>query len=155
MRRSDRQITDLAEIEFILSSASFCHLSMVDDGKPYVVPMNFGYADGVLYLHSAPQGRKIDVLRKNPRVCFSIVHKHELVTGKKACSWSAKYASVVGTGKAEIVSDRDGKEIGLTILMGQYSEEEFDFSKEKLDGMVVIRVEIDTLMGKSSETGKG
>ena len=152
MRRSDRQITCPAELESVLSSASLCHLSVVDDGKPYIVPMNFGYADRALYFHSAPEGRKIDILRKNPEVCFNVISRYDLVPGERACSWSTQYSSVTGTGKAEIITDREEKEKGLAVLMRQYSEEEFDFSEEKLDGAVVIRVEIATVMGKSSDT---
>ncbi len=153
MRRSDRQIIDHAEIESIILSASLCHLSMVDDGRPYVVPLNFGYADGALYFHSAPEGRKIDILKKNPAVCFSVVGKYELVTNERACSWTAEFRSVTGTGKAAILTGRAGKEEGLTVLMGQHSKENFDFSDEDLEGVVVIKVEIESLTGKSSDTG--
>ena len=151
MRRSDKQITDLTEIENLLRTAELCHLSMVDEGKPYGVPLNFGYAIGALYFHSAPEGRKIDILRKNPEVCFSIIARHELVRGERACSWTAKFSSVIGTGRAEIISDRAGKEEGLAILMGQYSKEEYDFSDENLDGIVVVKVEIEAVTGKSSD----
>ena len=150
MRRSDKQIKDLKEIENLIRSAELCHLSMVDDGKPYVVPMNFGYTDGALYFHSAPEGRKIDILRKNPDVCFSIISRNILVKGEKACSWTAKYTSVIGTGKASIVDDRAGKEEGLSNLMKQYSEEDYDFSGENLDGIVIIKVEVEEMTGKSS-----
>lgn len=154
MRRSDRQITNPAEIESFIRDSSLCHLAMIDNGKPYVVPMNFGYANGALYFHSAPEGRKINVLRENPQVCFSIVDKYDLVTGEKACSWNTRYSSVIGTGKATIITDREEKEKGLKSLMAQYSEEEYGFSEERLDGVVVIRVEVISLTGKSSETGK-
>ena len=154
MRRSDKQITDPAELESLLRSSEVCHLSMVDDGMPYLVPMNFGYADGALYFHSAPEGRKIDVLKSNPDVCFSIISRNILVKGEKACSWTASFTSVIGTGTAEVITDKAEKEKGMAILMSQYSDEEFDFTDENLDGVVVIRVEIETLMGKSSETGK-
>lgn len=150
MRRLDKQITDIAEIDHILSSAALCHLAMVDDGEPYIVPMNFGYAEGALYFHSAPEGRKIDVIRKNPGVCFNVIGKYDLVTAKNACSWSARYTSVSGTGKAEIITDRVGIEGGLKILMAQYSEEEYDFEEERLDGVVVIKVEIEKMTGKES-----
>ena len=150
MRRSDKQITDPLEIERTISSASLCHLSMVDDGKPYVVPLNFGYLDRTLYFHSAPEGRKIDVLRKNPDVCFSIVGRYDLVGGEKACSWTEKYSSVIGTGKATIVENRAGKEKGLAILMGQYSDKGYEFSEVDLTGIVVIKVRIEEMTGKSS-----
>jgi nitroimidazol reductase NimA-like FMN-containing flavoprotein (pyridoxamine 5'-phosphate oxidase superfamily) len=150
MRRSDRQTTDIQNIEQILVSGQLCHLALVDDGKPYIVPLNFGYADGALYFHSAPEGRKLDIIRKNPEVCFNVIGRYDLVTGEQACSWSAKYTSVMGTGKAEIVTDREGKEEGLTVLMAQYSEEEYEFFEEKLDGIVVIKVVIEEMIGKGS-----
>jgi nitroimidazol reductase NimA-like FMN-containing flavoprotein (pyridoxamine 5'-phosphate oxidase superfamily) len=123
---------------------------MVDDGKPYVVPLNFGYEDGALYFHSAPGGRKIDILRESPDVCFSVVGKYDLVMGERACSWTAEFSSVTGTGKAAILTDRTEKEKGLTVLMRQYSEENFDFSDEDLDGVVIIRVDIEEMIGKKS-----
>ena len=152
MRRSDRQIVNRSEIDSILSSAHLCHLAMVDDGKPYIVPMNFGYADGALYFHSAPQGRKIDIIRKNPEVCFNVIGRYDLVTGESACSYSARYTSVTGAGKAVVIADREGIEEGLKVLMANHSKEEYDFSDEKLDGVVVIKVKIENLMGKSSDT---
>lgn len=150
MRRCDKQITDIIELEIILCSAELCLLAMVDDGKPYAVPLNFGYANGALYFHSAPEGRKIDILRSNPAVSFTIISRHELVMNERVCSWTAKFTSVIGAGKAEIITDRAGKEKGLAVLMGQYSNEEYDFSDENLDGIVVIKVTIEEMTGKSS-----
>ena len=152
MRRSDRKITNTAEIESLIRTSPLCHLAMIDNGKPYVVPMNFGFFNGALYFHSAPQGRKIDVLRKNPEVCFSIVDKYGLVTGEKACSWTASYRSVSGTGKAVIIIDREEKEKGLKILMARYSDKVYNFTEEDLFGVVVIRVDIEEMTGKSSDT---
>ena len=150
MRRRDKQITDIIELEIILCSSELCLLSMVDDGKPYCVPLNFGYVNGALYFHSAPEGRKIDILRSNPEVGFTIISRHELVMNERVCSWTAKFTSVIGTGKAEIITDRAGKEKGLAVLMGQYSNEEYDFSGENLDGLVIIKVTIEEMTGKSN-----
>lgn len=150
MRRSDKQIVDRVEIERILRSASLCHLAMVDNGQPYVVPMNFGYTNGVLYFHSAPEGRKIDVIRRNPEVSFNVIGSYDLVAGENACAYSARYTSVTGTGKAAILRDIEGKKKGLAVLMTQYSDENYDFPGINLEGIVIIRVEIQEMEGKSS-----
>jgi len=150
MRRREKQITDIIELEIILCSAELCLLAMVDDGKPYCVPLNFGYANRALYFHSAPEGRKIDILRSNPAVGFTVISRHELVMNERVCSWTAKFTSVIGAGKAEIITDRAGKEKGLAVLMGQYSNEEYDFSGEDLDGVVIIKVTIEEMTGKSN-----
>lgn len=76
MRRSDREITDLGEILSIINDCKVIHLAMVDDGEPYLLPLNFGYAcEGgafSFFCHSAREGRKLDILRKNPTVAFEM-----------------------------------------------------------------------------------
>lgn len=86
MRREDRSVTELDGIEAILKECRTCHLAMVDEGKPYVVPLSYGYQlneDGTLtlYFHSAKEGRKLDILRKNNLVCFEISREGELMMG--------------------------------------------------------------------------
>ena len=76
MRRSDREITDLDEILSIINDCKVIHLAMVDDGEPYLLPLNFGYTcEGgafSFFCHSAREGRKLDILRKNPTVAFEM-----------------------------------------------------------------------------------
>ena len=74
---------DNEQIESVLKQCSICFVGMADtDGTPYVIPMNFGYKDGSLYLHSAQEGRSISILNRNPRVCISFCPTTELaVTG--------------------------------------------------------------------------
>jgi nitroimidazol reductase NimA-like FMN-containing flavoprotein (pyridoxamine 5'-phosphate oxidase superfamily) len=150
MRRSEKQVTNLKGIEAILCSGQICFLSMVDDGKPYIVPLNYGYDNHALYFHSAPEGRKIDIMKKNPDVSFCILAGYELVKGENPCSWSTKYSSVIGTGKARILTNLEDKKLGLTVLMGQHSEKKYDFTGMELDNVVIIKIDIEELEGKRS-----
>jgi hypothetical protein len=70
MRRSDREITDIVEIESILNEAHVCRIGLSVGVEPYIVPLCFGYIGGTIYLHSAMFGKKIAILKKNPRCCF-------------------------------------------------------------------------------------
>lgn len=74
MRRKDREITDICAILDLVSECKVCRLAMTDGGVPYIVPLNYGYeyADGALtfYFHSAKEGRKLEILKKNPTVCL-------------------------------------------------------------------------------------
>ena len=121
MRRRDREVTDFRQILDILSASTVIHLGMVDGGKPYVVPMNFGFeADGsdiILYFHSARAGRKIDTLKSNPDVFFESDSAHALIAGDTACSYSFRYQSVMGSGRAVFIEDREGKRHALSMLM--------------------------------------
>jgi nitroimidazol reductase NimA-like FMN-containing flavoprotein (pyridoxamine 5'-phosphate oxidase superfamily) len=150
MRRKDKRVESQSDLIKILRGGEVCYLSMACNGKPYVVPLNYGYADGALYFHSAPEGRKIEVLKADPEVCFTIVSDYRLVRGENACSWSAGYRSVIGTGKARIFTDPEDKKKGLAILMGQYSDREFDITGADLENVVVIRVDIEEITGKHS-----
>ncbi len=148
MRRKDKAIESREELARILRQGSVCWLSMVDEGKPYVVPVSYGYAENRLFIHSAPEGRKIDIIRKDPQVCFSVVTGYEMVRAEKACSWSAGFRSVTGFGKAAILTGRMEKEEGLALLMAHYTDKKFDFSGSGLENLVIIKVEIEEMEGK-------
>jgi hypothetical protein len=148
MRRKEFEISDRAEIEEIIKSAEVCRLGLSDNGMPYIVPLNFGYREGTLYIHCAPKGRKLDILKENDNVCVEFEGRHELIKADKACDWSAKYSSVIGFGKGEIVTDPDGKREGLEVLMSQYSDRDYEFSDDELKTVSIIKVTLHELTGK-------
>ena len=119
MRRKDREVTDQAAIQAILDKAQVLHLAMIDGDRPYVVPMHYGYTleSGrlTLYLHSAQAGRKLDVLRKNDRVAFALeTDVAPICGGDIPCKYGAAYASLLGEGRATILTDPAQKAAGLT-----------------------------------------
>lgn len=150
MRRSDKQINDLKTIQRIIGEAEVCRIALSDGEKPYIVPMNFGYKDNSLYLHSASEGDKIDILMANKNICFQMDIETELVKSESPCNWGMKYLSVIGSGKAQLIDDLKGKREALDIIMSKYSEKSFEYSPEALDQVLVIKVEIEEITGKKS-----
>lgn len=151
MRKAKQEITDQATLEKILAGAEICRLSMMDGKLPYMVPVNYGYRQGILYVHSAPQGKKIDLLRHNPLVCFEVEDTVEVVKGPEACDWTTRYRSVVGYGNVDIVTDEAGKREGLEVIMAQHGAAELkDFSANNLKRMVILKLTITSLSGKQS-----
>lgn len=148
MRRNEKQITDKKQMEQILAQAQVCRLAMVDQGHAYVVPLNFGYRDGSLYFHSAPEGRKIDALKADPRVCFEVDELIKLNKAASACGWGASFKSVIGTGTARILETPAEKKAGLDIIMAHYSGRSFDYPDEKLAKTAVIQVIVHEMTGK-------
>src|SRR4030042_5421966 len=110
MRRKEKEIAEREVLEKILHKAPVCHLAMSDQDQPYVVPLNFGYNDNALYFHCAQEGKKLDILRKNNRVCFEVDVDHELVKGESACEWGMKGRGGVGIGTACWINDGVGKQ---------------------------------------------
>ena len=84
----------MREGESILKESRICRIGLVDQDKPYIVPMNFGYKNGTLYIHSAKEGRKIDLMKKNPNVCFEMDELVRLKKAKQACEWGVQYQSM-------------------------------------------------------------
>ena len=154
MRRKDRQITDLEAIRAILDKAKVLHLAMIDGARPYVVPMNYGYvlAAGrlTLYLHGAKEGRKLDVLQQNDRVVFVLETDVSPVSGGDIpCKYGEAYASVMGEGRAVLLTDSAEKMAALSILMKTQTGRTFSFTPEMTDGGAVIRIDVDSFTAKA------
>ena len=149
MRRNDREIKDRIDIDAIIKRCRVCHLAMCDDGQPYVVPLNFGYDGHFLYFHAAPEGRKIDIIKRNNRVGFEFDILHDIVTAQNACDWGAKYESVIGSGTVEIVDDLEAKQEALEWIMRQYGKGTWDFLEEIMKKTLIFRVRILEISGKA------
>ena len=151
MRRKDKEIKDKKEIESIIQAATVCRIGLSEDSVPYVVPVNFGYENNCLYFHSATEGKKIDILRRNNKVCFEMDIDHELVKSEKTpCEWGMKYRSVIGFGKAFVVDDFEEKRMTLNIIRQRYSGDSYEFSENQIKKVAIIKIEIDSMTGKKS-----
>ena len=151
MRRKDLKITDRTEIESILHEATVCRIGLADDDGPYVVPVCFGYEDRSVYIHSAPEGKKLVMLEKNPRCCFEVDICGQVIRGDRPCSWGMRYRSVIGYGRAAILTDPDEKKRGLTCIMHHYDCGTQAFSENDLMSVTVIRIAVESMTGKKHD----
>jgi nitroimidazol reductase NimA-like FMN-containing flavoprotein (pyridoxamine 5'-phosphate oxidase superfamily) len=152
LRRKDREITDQTEIKTIMEEAMVCRLGLCDENEPYIVPLSFGIEENTLYVHSAQEGRKIDMIKKNNTVCFEVETAIELVKGEIPCNWTMNYCSVIGKGKAYILQDSQEKKKGLDCIMKKYSKEDsFEYSDNMLNRVAVIKIEIEEISGKQRQ----
>jgi nitroimidazol reductase NimA-like FMN-containing flavoprotein (pyridoxamine 5'-phosphate oxidase superfamily) len=150
MRRKDQEITDISLIEDIIGRSMVCRLGLCEDGRPYLVPLCFGYRYRVLYFHTAKEGKKLDILRRNQRVCFEFDIDHEIVRGEDACSWGMKYRSVVGFGKAVFVDEPVSKREALDVIMQHYAGSSFEYPEALVEITEILKVEIESMTGKIS-----
>ena len=146
MTKREFQITDEAKIRQILDSAKVLHLGLAVDNEPYVVPMNYGYCleEGklTLYLHSAVQGKKLDMIRANSRVFFELDCDRMPFEGKLPCQYGMVYSSVMGRGTASIVEDVEEKKQAMTLLMKTQTGMDFDFNDRLVSIVSVIRIDV-------------
>ena len=151
MRRFDREITDKNTIEEIISKSDVIRIGLYDGNEPYIVPLNFGYKTPYFYMHCANEGRKIDIIKQFPKVCFELDCEHNLVKAPHACGWSMEFNSVMGTGIIEIITEQEEKIKGLTILMDHYNPDNlsqpYDFSK-LFGRTTILRLKVNSITGK-------
>lgn len=151
MRRKDREITDRNAINEIIRRCKVCRIALCEDGQPYVLPLCFGYDGEYLYFHSANDGKKIEILKKNSRVGFELDILNEIITDENPCKWGAKYESVVGTGVAEFIESQQEKAKSLACILSQYGGVFNEFKDSFLSSVTIIRVTIISIGGKEKK----
>jgi nitroimidazol reductase NimA-like FMN-containing flavoprotein (pyridoxamine 5'-phosphate oxidase superfamily) len=150
MRREDKEIRDRTEIESIIERATVCRVAFSENDVPYIVPVNFGYRDDRLYFHSAPEGKKIEILKHNNQVCFEIDIDHEVLESGSPCDWGMRYRSVIGFGTAFFVEDPEEKRRALDIIVQHYSGKSSEYPQSAIDDVAIVKVEIQSMTGKKS-----
>ena len=151
MRRKDKEIKDPEIIRDILEGNTVCRIALSYKDEPYVIPMNYGYNGKNIYLHCAPEGRKMDILKKNNRICFEITDSIKLKSAEKACNFSTLYRSVIGFGSAAEVFEPDEKITGLEIIMQQQTGRNgWNFTGNDIKNIAVLKIEIDSISGKGN-----
>jgi nitroimidazol reductase NimA-like FMN-containing flavoprotein (pyridoxamine 5'-phosphate oxidase superfamily) len=159
MRRKDKEIAGRARLEKILARARVCRLAMTADGPqgpvPYVVPVFFACRDGRLYVHCAREGRKLDLLARNPRVCVEVDELRAILPAEKPCAFSSLFRSIIASGTAVQVRDPRAKREALDLLMAKYAGRRtgsgFEFSDATLENTAVLEITMEEITGKQSQ----
>lgn len=150
MRRSDKAVTEKVAIENILRAGTTCQLAFSAEPVPYIVTLNYGYHNGELYFHAAAEGRKIDLIRQLGKAAFTVALDRGLITGEKACDWSVRFQSVVGSGEIILFESAEEKRRGLDRLMAHYSGEDFSYPDKMIQATAVFKLVITDMTVKQS-----
>ena len=158
MRRKDREAGARDEVEGILAGCKTCHVAMLDGDMPYVVPLSFGYrfvGDGALelFFHSAHEGKKIEALKRNGRVCFEVSCEGVPVRAESPCDSGYYYSSVIGYGEAVFIEDAAGKCEGLAIMFRHQTGRDVVFSNEQAESVCVFKIVSSDYTGKRKLKG--
>lgn len=144
-------LEEVSRIDKVIGACKLCFIGMSDEfGKPYVLPMNFGYKEGVVYLHSAQEGKSIGILEKNPQICITFCTDPSLLWQDEevACSYRMRADSVIGHGSVIFEEDFDEKVKALNIIMNQYSNRDFNYSAPAVRNVKVWKVVLEEITAK-------
>ncbi len=156
MRRRDKELDDLAAALDVLARGEVVRVAMIAEGAPYLVPLSYvavppsGGEPLRLLLHSAPEGRKVEALRRDPRVCFEVTVDVALRPGARACDFGVAYRSVIGEGRVRFVDDPAAKAAALSILAARYAGRPAPVTAEQARPVAVIELCVDELSCKAS-----
>jgi hypothetical protein len=151
MRIKEQELTDKKIIQEILAKSEFCRIAINDDEFPYIVPLNYGYSDNILYFHSAATGKKIDLIRINNKVCFEIEYSSQVIQHEQPCKWATKYLSIIGFGEIEIIDGNTEKKRGLDIIMNHYGKvTDNQYTEAQVNKLVIFKLTIMNLTAKRS-----
>ena len=154
MRRMERQL-EFQQILEILKDASFGDLAFLDHGRPAVVPLSFGFQQEekrlAFFFHCAQEGRKIEALRANPAVSFSVVSRADVVLVEPACRSTMHYASVIADGEISELTTPAEKAAALDLIMNHYGAAgHFDYAAPMLERAAVLKLTVAPITGKSN-----
>ncbi|WP_315083567.1 pyridoxamine 5'-phosphate oxidase family protein [Bacteroides heparinolyticus] len=145
-------ITDPVQIKEVIDKCPYCMVGITDvEGNPYVIPMNFAYRNGVIYLHSGPEGGKKEMLAKRPQVCVTFCEGHELVYMHRqvACSYSMKSRSVMCRGKVRFIEDMGQKREILDFFMSRYTDNPCTYSEPAVRHVKIWEVAVEEMTCKA------
>lgn len=154
LRRTDRELTDPAQIEAVLRRGRYATIAVCHLGEPYLFTLSYGLdaTRRALYFHVAAEGRKLDAIAADPRVCATVV----LDGGYEQGACKHHYESVVLTGSMRVVDDADEARRGMRVLLGHLEGEPQPlWERHRLDGdevygrLRVARLDIEHVTGKA------
>jgi len=146
------EINDIDKMEEYISQSNFCYLALVDsEGVPYSLPMNFGYENQTIYLHSAPEGSAFDYITAGKPVSITFCTNADLVfqSEKIACSYRMRAASIIARGEVEIVEDMEEKRHALDTMMQHFTKKSFEYRDPAVRNVFVFKLKASQMTCKA------
>lgn len=151
MRRKDKEVLDQEILHQVINHSMVCRIGLVNDDRPYVIPISFGFDGKNIYFHSALQGEKVEILKKNKNVCIEFEQDISIIKNEKPCNWSARYLTVIVHGTADLVADPVKKRYGLSKILAHYGAgENHIFTDKELQSVLVYQITVKEITGKMS-----
>lgn len=150
MRRDQKQISQ-KKAYTVLNDNEVGILSTVGKNNyPYGTPMNYIYFEHKIYLHCAKEGHKIDNIKYNNNVCFTVIDSYQVVSDR----FTSKFQSIVVFGKAGFVDHQTKKEVlreYINKFSPEFKEKGFNYVDKAVDKTEIIEIKIEDIKGKKND----
>lgn len=155
MRRKEREVP-YHRLKDIIINYHCCRIGFNDEGKVYIIPLNFGYVEinnkHIFYFHGAKTGRKIEVLKKNSYVGFELDTSYGLIKADQACGYTANFQSIIGNGEVSLVENEEEKKFALQMIMEHNTGiKEWEFMDTIIAKTCIFKLEVIEMSGKEHQ----
>lgn len=155
MRRKEREVP-YQRLKDIIRNCTCCRIGFNDEGKVYIVPLNFGYVEinnkHIFYFHGAKTGQKIEVLKKNSYVGFELDTSYDLIKADQACGYTANFQSIIGNGEVCLVENEEEKKFALQMIMEHNTGiKEWEFMDTMIAKTCIFKLEVTEMSGKEHQ----
>lgn len=143
------------EMEQLLREEEIGYLGLSLDGKPYVVPLNYHYVDGKLLFHCGLMGRKLDYLKRNPHVCFTVGRQSSQLrehAGGDPCHVDSD--SVICYGQAKVLGGLEERQLALNAFNRRFRPNAPDVPMERVMKCNVVEITIAEMTGRRERERK-
>ena len=128
MRRSEFDIKNHEALLELLASCEYGTLCLSDEKTPYGVPLNFSWWEEGIVFHGAKEGKKVELITRNPKAYFSVVKPYAFIPSHfshttSACPATQFFASVSLEGEVSVLENNAEKAKGLNALMQKLQPE--------------------------------
>jgi hypothetical protein len=143
------------EMQELLQAESIGYLGLSMNGTPYVVPLNYSYSEGTIIFHCALGGKKLDFIRTNPLVCFTVGRQAGPVRGHAGGNFChADSDSVICYGTARIIEDLEERKIALNAFNRRFQPDAPDVPMERVQNCGVVKIKILEMTGRRERDRK-
>jgi nitroimidazol reductase NimA-like FMN-containing flavoprotein (pyridoxamine 5'-phosphate oxidase superfamily) len=142
------------EMEQLLQEEKIGYLGLSSGENPYVVPLNYHYSEGRIWFHCGFRGKKLDYLKRNPKVCFTVARQTGQVREHAGDPCHVDSDSVICYGRAEVVEEMGEREIALNSFNRRFRPGAADVPFERMKNCCVVEIAVSEMTGRRERERK-
>jgi len=143
------------EMERLLGDERVGYLGLSRDGQPYVVPLTYGYVAGRILFHGAAAGKKLDWIRSNPRVCFTVARQFgDVVPHPQGAACQVYSDSVVCYGTARVLDDIEERRRALNTFNQCLAPGAKDLTRDDVADCLAVEITVEEMTGRLERDSK-
>lgn len=160
VRRRDKEVPRPAAVLEVLARGEVARVAMVTPEGPYVVPVSYAVLPPErgeplrLVVHGAREGRKVDALRRDPRVCVEVSVDVATVPAARACDVTVRYRSVIAFGRAVFLEDRAARARALAAIAERYAPGLPPIDEAEARKLAILEIRIEAATCKASPASR-